>query len=121
MGSENVSMNIEQSNHSKEERISGKNNEEGKIEEENALSSLLQDKFNTIRKSASITAEDSSDIKNAILSQISAFKIILESMNKVYETIKSFTASSADIGETIDVLRSNSQHIENLIPQENAK
>lgn len=92
-----------------------------KIEEENALSSLLQDKFNTIMKSASITAEDSSDIKNAILSQISAFKIILESMNKVYETIKSFTASSADIGETIDVLRSNSQHIENLIPQENAK
>ena len=34
MGSENVSMNIEQSNHSKEERISEKNNEESKIEEE---------------------------------------------------------------------------------------
>ena len=34
MGSENVSMNIEHSNHSKEERISEKNNEESKIEEE---------------------------------------------------------------------------------------
>ena len=34
MGSDNVSMDIEQSNHSKEEKISEKNNEESKIEDE---------------------------------------------------------------------------------------
>ena len=88
------------------------------IEEGNTLSELLKEHFISIKKSASITAEDSNDIKNAVQTQTSAFRLILKSMTDIFESLKSFTSNAANIGTTIEILQHNSQHIESLLTQE---
>ncbi len=88
------------------------------IEEGNNLSELLKEHFVSIKSSASITAEESNNIKNAVQIQIAAFKIILKSMNDIFESLKSFSSNTTNLGSTIEILQQNSQHIQSLITQE---
>ena len=87
-----------------------------KIEEGNILSNLLREHFETINNSASITAEETESITGSIQTQISAFKMILISMDRIYEALKKH--ASANTISAIETLRTNSAHIEQLVPEE---